>query len=138
MATDPPPDKPATLDAYIETVVPPQHRATAQAVRDLLRACAPAARESFAYNMPVWIGRRIVAYLNSSREGIALSFVHGTALADPDRLLRGRGKTARYLRLRRVDDVAAHTPAIEAFMHQALALDGDAAGDDPDEPLYVG
>ncbi len=112
-----------TVDEYIAQKVLQDHRETAAALRALLRDAAPDAREALSYAMPVWIGRRIFAYLNGNQKGITFSFVYGTQLADPAGLLKGSGKTARFVRLKSVAQLQAHEAALRDLIQQAVALD---------------
>ncbi len=115
------------VDEYIETQVLPEYQDVAQALRTFMHECAPSAREVFSYKMPVWVGRKIVAYMNGNQKGITFSFVHGTALTDSAGLLKGAGKTARYVKLKSVAELAAREAALRDFVAQALAIDTGAA-----------
>jgi hypothetical protein len=93
-------------EALLEAV-PPACATTAQALRDLVAAVWPDARERvrpgwgvIGYDVPV--GRRSVytAWIWAQREHVHLGFVHGDALEDPDGALGGsRGVRARWLTL---------------------------------------
>ncbi len=111
------------VDQYVETHVLAQYRDVAAALRALLRDCAPSAHEAFSYNMPVWVGRRIVAYMNGSQKGITFSFVYGTELRDDFGLLKGVGKTARYVKLKSVEQLATREAALRDYVAQALEID---------------
>lgn len=111
------------VDQYVETHVLPQYRAVAAALRALLRDCALSAHEAFSYNMPVWVGRQIVACMNGNRKGITFSFVHGTELRDDFGLLKGAGKTARCVKLKSVAQLAAREAALHDYIAQVLEID---------------
>jgi hypothetical protein len=115
------------VENYVQTHVLPQHHAVVTALRALMRECAPKATESFAYNMPVWIGKRIFAYMNGNQKGITFSFVYGTQLSDPRGLLKGSAKTARFVRLKSVDEIDACEDALRDYVRQALAIDAQPA-----------
>jgi hypothetical protein len=90
-------------------------------LRAVMRECAPEAAEIVSYNMICWKQKRLIAYLTASSKDVTLGFIHGTALHDPNRLLRGRGKGTRHIKVVHPDDVPS--AAICDFTSQSLEID---------------
>lgn len=93
------------VDAYVQDAVRPELRPVVAALRALMADAAPDAIEDFAYNMPVWRFKKIFAYLNANPTDITFSFVRGAAFDDPYRELKGKGKWARFIKIKRVEDM---------------------------------
>lgn len=114
------------IDAYVATQVLPQYHDVTGALRALMRECAPNVNEAFSYNMPVWVGRRMIAYMNGNRKGVTFSFVHGAALTDGAGLLKGTGKNARFVSLKSVAELRSREAALRDLIRQALEIDAGA------------
>ena len=113
-----------TVDEFVQSQIDPQHHALVAALRALMRECAPDAVEAVSYNMPVWKGRAIFAYITANQKGITLGFVQGVRLVDRHGLLRGNAKWARHLKLKDASKIPAE--AVRDYVQQALALDAQA------------
>ncbi len=113
------------VDEYVKTRIPPQYQDIAEAIRDLVRTCAPNAKEDIAYDMPVWKINRIFAYITSNKQGITFSFTRGIRFKDNYGLLKGVGKSARHVKLKDVQAVRANEAALRDYIQQALALDAN-------------
>ena len=120
-----------TVDEFVQSQIAPQHHALVAALRALVRECAPDAVEAVSYNMPVWKGRKIFAYITANQKGITLGFVYGVRLVDRHGLLRGTAKWARHLKLK--DDRALPVEAVRDYVQQALAIDREGMPDDESE-----
>jgi hypothetical protein len=107
-----------TVDEFVETQILPEYRPIAQALRVLVRECAPDSQEAFSYGMPVFKLQRIFAYITASKQGITFSFVRGVHFEDPYGLLGGRGKWARNVKIKRLEDI--HEEALREYIRQAL------------------
>ena len=112
---------PLTVDEWIQQHVNPELQPIVARLREIMREIAPKARELVSYNMPVFVGRNIIAYLNVAQRHVTFSFVRGVQLEDKYGLLRGAAKHARYVRLKSVDDI--NKTALRYYVKQALALD---------------
>jgi hypothetical protein len=110
-----------TVDEWIQEHVNPELQPIVARLRELMREVAPKARELVSYNMPVYVGRDIFAYLNAARQHITFSFVRGVQLEDKYGLLRGSAKHARYLRLKTVEDI--NKTVLRYYVRQAIVLD---------------
>ncbi|MBE2268888.1 MAG: DUF1801 domain-containing protein [Anaerolinea sp.] len=109
-----------TVDEYIQANVQPEYVEAAEAVRALMRDAAPETRELMSYNMPCWVRRHIIAYLNANKQGLTFSFTYGVGFEDKYGLLRGDAKNARFVKLKRAGDVATHEEALRYYIRQAL------------------
>ena len=110
-----------TVDEYVQQRVTPQLQPIVARLRELMREIAPATREMVSYDMPVFVQRNIIAYITAAREHITFSFTLGVNFADKYGLLRGKAKHARYLRLKKVEDI--NKAALRYYVKQALARD---------------
>jgi hypothetical protein len=110
-----------TVNEYIQRKVQPEYRAVMASIRRLIRETAPKAEELISYGMPCYKRKGIFAYLNASKTGITLSFVHGKEIDDKYGLLKGRAKWARYVRLRYPEDI--NRTALKYYIKQAFKLD---------------
>ena len=110
-----------TVDEFVQQRVAPEMQPIVARLREVMRAIAPAAREMISYNMPVFVGRHIIAYITAARQHVTFSFTLGVNFEDKYGLLRGQAKHARYLRLKKVEDI---NPAVlRYYVKQALARD---------------
>lgn len=110
-----------TVDEYVQNRVLPQYHPVVTLVRELMRECAPAVRERISYDMPVFEVNKIIAYIYPSPGGVTFSFVRGIEFSDPYGLLKGRGKSARHVKLKKPGD--ANLPALRDYIRQALEYD---------------
>ena len=110
-----------TVDEYVQERVAPELQPIVARLRELMRELAPAAREMVSYDMPVFVGRNIFAYITAAKQHITFSFTLGVNFEDKYGLLRGKAKHARYLRLKKVEDI--NKTALRYYVKQALARD---------------
>lgn len=110
-----------SVDSWIELRVPPRHHALVERVRALMHECAPDAREAISYDMICWTQRQMLAYLTSREQDVTLGFVHGTQLVDPYELLKGRGRSARHIKIK--DAATIPETALHDYIAQAIKLD---------------
>ena|ERR1700716_1671089 len=114
--------KTLTVDDYVKTKVPPEHRETVAMLRALVRECAPDSEEVISYGMPVFkTGKVIFAWILGTKKDITFSFRAGKSLEDKFGLLRGVGKHARHIKLKSVDGV--DKDVLRYYVRQALELD---------------
>jgi hypothetical protein len=68
---------------------------------EVMRKCGDEVRELLHDGCPVaCLGDAPFGYVNVFRSHVNVGFFHGTALADPGRLLQGSGKFMRHVKLR--------------------------------------
>jgi hypothetical protein len=91
--------------------VEPQQRRLVDELRRLIRQVVPEAEETVLWNSLSYhrrsFGGRIkgaVCLITPKADCVHLGFIHGTALADPDHLLRGSAKAKRFVPIRSAMD----------------------------------
>ena len=90
-------------------------------IRELMRDCAPSAKEAIGYGIPVYKARRIIAVISPTKRDITFSFSRGAEFEDKYRLLQGVGKVSKYVKLKSLAD--ANKVALRYYIRQALELD---------------
>jgi hypothetical protein len=112
--------------------LPRGQREVVEALRQTIRRVVPETAEtvlwgSLSYHRPS-IGGRIkgaVCLITPKEDCVHLGFIHGAALADPLRLLRGSGKAKRFLPVQGVAD--AERQAVRDLLKAASEYDPRAA-----------
>lgn len=103
----------------------PTLRALARTARQMVLDNAPAASESIRFGCLCYfhpgaafgaIGGN-VCMIEMRGDAIALSFIHGAALPDPEGLLQGRARSKRFVAITGRTDV--HNPAVAALVRAA-------------------
>ena len=84
-----------TVDEFVEARVLPEHREIVALLRELMRECAPHAKEEVRYGVPVWTGRRGLAVISPTKKDITFAFSRGAEFTDPYGLLQGVGKVSK-------------------------------------------
>jgi hypothetical protein len=110
-----------TVNQFIKSNVLPEYRPVVAAVRSLMKESAPGAKEMMSYGLPMYIERLTVAWISPNKNGIKLSFMRGASFEDRYGLLRGTAKHARFVNLKKLDDV--NKPALRYYIKQALKYD---------------
>jgi hypothetical protein len=111
-----------TVDEYVQANIRPEQQDIVAMLRALMRECAPGTTELISYGMPVYKTKRmIIAYINASKTHITFSFTLGVQFTDTYGLLKGRGKHARYVKIKRLSDV--NMDALRDYVSQALTVD---------------
>jgi hypothetical protein len=112
----------AAVDAFVKRKVLPEHRKVVTLLRKLMREGAPSARETIYYGIPMWrTANQPIAWMNPTKRDITFGFTHGVEFDDRYRLLHGRGKQGRHVKLRAVED--ANVPALRYYIRQAVKRD---------------
>lgn len=114
------------LASFIEKFEP-DHQTLIRAVRKSLRKRFPSAHELVYdnYNFfvigysPTQRASDSVISIAASANGVALCFIRGATLADPDKLLSGSGKQTRFLRLPTAD--VLKRPGVDALLAGAVS-----------------
>jgi hypothetical protein len=111
-----------TVDEFVDKNVAAEFRPVVEAIRSLIKECAPKAREEFSYGMPVYKGKTLFAWINPPKKEVTLSFTRGDQLEDKYALLRGAAKGgARHVKMKKLDDM--NRPALKYYIKQAVSLD---------------
>jgi hypothetical protein len=114
-------DAPEPVDAYVARVIAPAFQDVVAALRALLGQALPHATESISYGIPMWKANGPVAWITPSRTHVSLGFRHGVYFGDAHGLLRGTGKHARHVRLKRLADL--NEAALRDYLAQAVEWD---------------
>jgi hypothetical protein len=67
-----------------------------------------------------------ICYIGVIRDHLNLGFIHGSELADPQRILEGTGKQMRHIKIRNMSDLLR--PAIRAYLQEACERTGFEVG----------
>ena len=110
-----------TVDEFVQERVAPELQPIVARLRELMRELAPTTSELISYDMPVFCGRHIIAYITAAKKHITFSFTLGVNFEDKHGLLLGAAKHARYLRFKQVEDI--NKTALRYYVKQALARD---------------
>lgn len=95
-----------------------KHRAILRALRRLVRGVAPDLVEGVKWGNGCWIGASgPVAFAHVEPDHVQFGFFAGAQLKDPRKLLEGRAKYVRHVKLRRAEDVDA--AALAALLREA-------------------
>lgn len=109
---------------YVWRHLDAEHQATLLAVSKLVRSGIPGVRVKPKWTVPFYYGKGPICYVNAARgtRKVSVGFVKGTALADPDGLLRGTGRSP----IRKFETKAGApvpTAALRRLLKRAAKLD---------------
>ena len=111
-----------TVDEFVQARVPLEFQPLVSALRELIKECAPNAREEFSYGMPVYKVKSLLAWINPPKKDVKLSFTRGVLIEDRYGLLRGTAKAgARHVKMNDLGDL--NKPALKSYIRQAIKLD---------------
>jgi len=110
-----------SVRAWLENL-PAEKQPIIEALRSLIASVAPEAHESISHDA-LWYGPPDsgypIFYITVFKAHANLGFFYGGFVPDPERLLVGRGKRMRHLKIRAVQE--AENPAITRLLAQAWA-----------------
>lgn len=109
------------INEFIKTKVQPEHQPIVEALRALMKECAPDANEVISSGSPAWRGNKILSIISPSKTHITFAFERGAEFSDPYGLLQGEGKKTRHVKLKKLD--AINKDALCDYIRQAVALD---------------
>ena len=110
-----------TVDEFVKSKVPPEFRPIVAAIRTLIKECAPRADEVISYGLPMYAQKKPLAWISPSKTGISLGFRGGAYFEDRYGLLRGSGKHAKLVKIRKLEEL--NRPALRYYIKQAVKLD---------------
>jgi hypothetical protein len=110
------------VDEFVAQKVLPEYHDIVAMLRALMRECAPDATERISYGLPMWIGKWTLAWISPNKQGITFGFTFGQEFDDPYGLLKGTGRHARHVKIRKLAD--ADQDALRDYIGQALERDG--------------
>ncbi len=109
------------VDEFIRTKVLPEFRPVVALIRDLIRECAPEAKEVISYGIPAYRLKRIIAVISPTKKDITLSFSRGAEFEDEYGLLNGVGKSSKHVKIKSV--ASANKDALRYYIRQAVEFD---------------
>ena len=110
-----------TVDDFVKQRVLPEFHDIVTMLRALMGECAPHAIEKISYGLPMWIGKSTLAWISPTKRDITFGFTFGREFEDRYGLLKGVGKHARHVKIRRLAD--ANQEALRYYIQQALEHD---------------
>ena len=119
------------IDAYVKKAG--KLAGVARAVRTLVKKTAAGCEEYVSpWKVPSFDSNGPLCCFVLGREHVTLAFLRGAALADPDKLLEGKAKFVRNVRLRSMADVKR--PGVKKLIAEAARLNRK----DPPSGMMVG
>jgi hypothetical protein len=87
-------------------------------LRQLVKRAVPTLVETVKWGNGCWVkGKKPVAYAYSAPDHVQFGFFIGSALKDPQQLLRGSGRYVRHVRITSTSDIDAR--ALTSLLRQA-------------------
>ena len=110
-----------TVDDFVKTKVLPEFQPIVAIIRELMKECAPEAKEIISYGIPAYKGNRILAVISPTKKDITFAFSHGAEFEDRYGLLQGVGKVSKHVKMKKLADV--NIEALRYYIQQALEFD---------------
>ena len=110
-----------TVDEFVQTRVLPEFHPVVALIRELMKECAPEAKEIISYGIPAYRIKRIIAVISPTRKDITFAFSRGLSFEDRYGLLRGMGKVSRHVKIKSV--AGANQEAMRYYIKQALEFE---------------
>lgn len=82
-----------------------KHKATMEALRQLIHESVPQVTEEFKWGRPVFRASKDFAYLKSAKAYVTLGFFNFEKLDNRNNLLEGTGKEMRHIKLKTTADI---------------------------------
>jgi len=111
----------ADVDAFVKAKIRPEHQTIVAMLRELMRECAPNAKELVSYGIPAWKGKRILVVISPTKKDITFAFSRGAEFKDKYGLLKGVGKVSKHVKIKDLDSVDKE--ALRYYIKQALEWD---------------
>lgn len=110
-----------TIEEFIQKRVRPEFHPVVALIRDLMKECAPYAREVISYGIPAFRGRNILAVISPTQKDLTFAFSRGAQFDDPYHLLKGVGHVSKHVKLKNA--ASANLEALRYYIKQAVELD---------------
>ena len=110
-----------SVDDFIKAKVLPEFYPVVALIRELMKECAPQAKEYISYGIPAYRVNRILAVISPTKQDITFSFSRGAQFEDKYGLLKGVGKSSKHVKIKSV--AGANTEALRYYIGQALEFD---------------
>ena len=112
---------PLTVDEFVEHKVQREFRDIVAELRALMRRNAPRAREVISYAIPMYVGKKPLAWISPSKTGITVGFREGASFEDKYGLLKSASRHSRNLRIKSLKDL--NRTALRYYIRQAVEFD---------------
>jgi hypothetical protein len=109
------------VDDFVKQKVLPEFHDIVTMLRARMRECAPHATEQVSYGIPMWKGNGFMAWISPTKRDITFGFTYGGEFEDRYGLLKGAGKHAKHVKIRRLAD--ANQEALRDYIRQAVKRD---------------
>jgi hypothetical protein len=109
------------VDDFVKTKVLPEFQPIVAMIRELMKDCAPNAKEAISYGIPVYKAKHILAVISPTKKDITFAFSRGAEFEDKYGLLQGVGKVSRHVKIKNLAD--ANKDALRYYIKQALEFD---------------
>ena len=110
-----------TVDDFVKTKVLPEFQPIVAMIRELMKECAPNAKEVISYGILAYRAKRILAVISPTKKDITFAFTRGADFEDKYGLLRGVGKVSKHVKIKNLAD--ANKDALRYYIKQALEFD---------------
>ena len=111
----------ASFDQYLADQGP-RNQGIIRALRTFVKRKAPQLQDSVKWGNGCWLqGKAPVAYVYSAPDHVQFGFFGGSALKDPEGLLKGEGKFVRHIKVRKRSDI--DEAAFDKLLTQAVKID---------------
>jgi hypothetical protein len=110
-----------TVDDFVKTRVLPGFQPVVAMLRELMKECAPGAKEVISYGIPAFRGKRILAVISPTKRDITFAFSRGAEFEDRYGLLRGVGRVSKHMKIKTLDDV--DRAVLCYYIRQAVKFD---------------
>jgi len=112
--------KEKNVDAYVRSLAPGK-RTLVQKLRRVVAAEAPHLVEVMKWGNVCWVGEGNVCLVHVEDNHLDFGFFRGTSIPDPDRILVGKGKFLRMVKVRKAADI--RPGPLAGIIASAVALD---------------
>jgi hypothetical protein len=113
--------KEKNVDTYVRSLKPGK-RALVQTLRRLVKKQAPHLVEVMKWGNVCWIGNGNVCLVHVEDDHLDFGFFYGVSLSDPGRILVGKGKFLRMVKVRKAADIRPRELA--GVIASAVSFDG--------------
>ena len=110
-----------SVDDFVKTKVLPEFQPIVTMIRELMKECAPNAKEVISYGIPAYRAKHILAVISPTKKDITFAFTRGAGFEDKYGLLRGVGKVSKHVKIKNLAD--ADKDALPYYIKQALEFD---------------
>jgi uncharacterized protein YdhG (YjbR/CyaY superfamily) len=110
-----------TMDEFLKYRVLSEHLRIVAMLRELMKECAPKAKEQISYGILMWKQTRGLAVVSPTKKDITFAFSQGAKFEDKYKLLKGVGKVSKHVKIKDLKEVPK--AALKYYIGQAVQLD---------------